>query len=161
MRRTEDSYRLGLSDSEAEKIGQFKDLLQLLELERRKLATAKVPEGVQFAFGALMKHLNRLSKADILALYETSVGKSHKQAALKLPPAEELSGMSLETIEELISHEDTPRRLLEEIAVVRFHFPRGSLRSLANIKLLRDKIDTRIRNERAHLTISSAAQRAK
>jgi hypothetical protein len=143
-----------------DKVAQFKSLLQLLELERRMYAKAQVPESMQQAFGALIKHLNRFSTAEILALFEQSTSKLEKPE-LSLPSVDELNAMPLEQLEALLANERTPRRLLEEIAVIRFHFPRGSLRSLANIKLLKDKIDTRIRNERAHHVISSAAQRSK
>jgi hypothetical protein len=160
MRRTKGPDRLGLDSSESEKIEQFRGLLELLELERRKYAKANVPNGVQRAFGALLKHLNRFSSADILTLYGQPAAKSRKSET-RLPSVKELSAMPLEEIEGLVANEATPRRLLEEIAVARFHFPRGSLRSLANMKLLKEKIDTRIRNERAHHEISSAAQRLK
>lgn len=160
MQRTENANRLGMSDSDSDKINQFKGLLELLELERRAYAKAKVPAEMQAAFSALLKYLNRLSSVDIAAIYKQPASKSQKPE-VQVPSAEELNAMPLEQIETLIASDSTPRRLLEEIAVTRFHFPRGSLRSLANIKLLREKIDTRIRNERTHRVISSAAQRAK
>jgi hypothetical protein len=160
MQRVKDPNRLDMSDSEQEKIVQFKSLLQLLELERRTFAKAQVPEGTQEAFDVLLRHLNQLSVTDIAALYQKSNSRSPKPK-IQVPSAKDLDAMSLEEIERLIACDSPPRRLLEEIAVVRFHFPRGSLRSLPTIKLLKDKIDTRIRNERTHGVISSIAQRAK
>lgn len=160
MQRTENPDRFDLTETEADRVAQFKELLEVLELERRTYAKAKAADGVQRAFDALLRHLHRFSSYDVLKLYDRPAPKLQKPKAA-LPSAEELNSMPLEQIEDIVANKSTPRRLLEEIAVTRFHFPRGSLRSLANIKRLKDKIDTRIRNERAHKVISSAAQRAR
>jgi hypothetical protein len=160
MQRTENPNRLDISETEADRVAQFKELLELLELERRTYAKAKAADGIQQAFDALLRHLHRFSNYDVLMLYGRTASKLQKPKT-PLPSTDELNSMPLEQIEDIVANESTPRRLLEEIAVTRFHFPRGSLRSLANIKQLKDKIDTRIRNERAHKVISSAAQRAR
>lgn len=150
-----------MNSTENKKIADFKNLLHLLELERQTYTKAQISDGLLSAFSVVLRHLNRLSSADILALYPKQHSKHPKSGSNQLPSDEELNSMSLEQIEEVLANETSPRRLLEAIAVIRFHFPHGSLRSLANIHLLKEKIGTRIRNERAHLVISSAARRAR
>ena len=85
-----------MNDTENKNISDFKSLLQLLELERRTYVKARVPEGLQTAFSTLLRHLNRLSPEEILALYARSQSRPTRSAPDSIPSAEELNSMSLE-----------------------------------------------------------------
>ncbi|MGO9304923.1 MAG: hypothetical protein ACLP3R_14730, partial [Candidatus Korobacteraceae bacterium] len=58
----------------------------------------------------------------------------------------------------LLNNEETPRSDLEQIAIVRFSVPSGSMRSFSNKRMLVDKLRTLVENERAHETIGEVAR---
>ena len=69
-----------------------------------------------------------------------------------------IRNMSLEKVEKLLEGTELPRRLLEDIAAVRFDVPRGSMRKWGAKEGLREKIWTTLRNERVHMTIGEVAR---
>lgn len=71
-----------------------------------------------------------------------------------------VASMSRDELEKLVKSVETPRRVLEEIAIRRFGVPSGSMRSFPKISILQEKILTLIENERAHDVIGAAAKRS-
>ncbi|MFL9503422.1 hypothetical protein ACJMQP_25480 [Rhodopseudomonas palustris] len=146
-----------MNTADSHNSANFRLLLQLLELERRKYDKVLGAREVGVAFDLLLKHLSKLSAQEIEDIFKPTKAQP-KRPRIKIPSPDELRNMSLEEVELLLADANTPRKLLEEVAVLRFHFPRGSLRSLANIEILKEKLGVRAQNERTHRTISTVAQ---
>lgn len=72
----------------------------------------------------------------------------------------DLEKKSLEQIKAITSDPQTKRKQLEQIAETRFSLTKSALRSIANAKLLREKILTCIDNEFAHEAIVRVAEGA-
>lgn len=132
-------------------------LFKLLEGHRRNLAEAGGDEGVLNTYGMLVRYLSRLPRQQLLKLISTRSETVKPSGDL---PLKDVQNYSLEKIRVLLGRPDVPRKILEAIAVGRFHFPKGSLRALSNLEILRAKILTMIENERSHQTIHAVAKRS-
>jgi len=141
-------------------IAEFRTAVRLLDMQRRAVVEARAEQGVVDALGAIIQHLHSLSEAQVLRL---GSGKHQREFAKsrKLDAANKASTMTLSDVEQALNDESVTRLQLEAIAVGRFQVPSGSLRSLRNIELLRDKIAILTQNERAHETINSVAKESK
>lgn len=65
----------------------------------------------------------------------------------------------LDELENIVVSQEASRRMLESIAVDRFHVPKGSMRSYSSVDILREKIIQLIENARTHLAIADIASR--
>ncbi|KAA0573654.1 hypothetical protein [Azospirillum sp. Sh1] len=145
---------------EQKAIANFRAVVRMLDLQRKILAEAHADQGLRDTFSMLIQHLNGMSEAQILRV----VGGRQYRDAVKFSKADAISKaatMTLDVIEQVLADEKATRVQLEAIAVGRFQVPSGSLRSLRNIELLRNKIQTLVQNERAHEAISSVARDTK
>jgi hypothetical protein len=129
--------------------------MKLLDLHKKQLTAADCSQETIEMYTLVLRHLNRLSEADFVRTVPTK--KTNRHTTTITP--EEINSLTLDQIESFASDLETPRKVLEEIAVIRFNVPRGSLRSFSNLRMLREKISTRVQNERTHETISSVARR--
>lgn len=139
---------------------RFKALLKVLDAHRKSLESAEVPTMMLDLYAALLKSLHKLSDAQI-ALLLKSPSEFSPIRARKTITIPDVNAMTLEEIETLVVREDTPRKILEAVAIKRFHVPKGSMRSFQNIGLLREKLITRIQNERTHQTIRDVARQSR
>jgi hypothetical protein len=137
----------------------FRRLLKVLDAQRRVLVESRCDEELVRGYSALLKYLVSLPKKEAMQIF-CPTRKAHGDGRrLQLSQLSSVINMSLDDVENYVKDASAPRKLLEQIAVERFNFPRGSLRSLQNLVILREKIMTMVRNERAHRTISSLAER--
>jgi hypothetical protein len=139
---------------------QFKTLLKVFEAHRKSLEPTGASIALLDLYASLLKSLHKLSDTQIETLLSapsdfTSI-KSRKTIVVP-----DVTAMTLDEIEAMVSKEQTPRKILEAIAIKRFHVPKGSMRSFQNIELLREKLTTRIQNERAHHTIRDVARQSR
>lgn len=134
----------------------LRKVVRLLDQQRRMLEEAGSEPGVVELFSAVVRRVGRMSDAE---LRKTSKSASHK---IHDPRYDiDVNALSLTQIEELVRADDTPRKILEAVAIKRFQVPSGSMRSFSNIGALREKISTRVENERTHRAIDSLARRTK
>ena len=139
---------------------QFKVLLKALDAHRKALEPAGAPIALLDLYASLLKSLHKLSDTQIKTLLSAPVDfTSIKLRKTIIIP--DVTAMTLDEIEGFVTNEDTPRKILEAIAIKRFHVPKGSMRSFQNIGLLREKLITRIQNERAHHTIRDVARQSR
>jgi hypothetical protein len=137
----------------------YRRILKLLEMQRRILVESHCDEELIRGYSSVLKYLAGRPKKDVSLIFGTNRRPPSRNKQFQLPQPDNTANLSLDDVERYVKDLETPRKLLEEIAVERFHFPRGSLRSLQNLVILREKIMTMVRNERAHRTISSLAER--
>src|SRR6185437_8414941 len=135
---------------------RFKMLLKVLNAHRKSFEPAGASATFLEFYEAFLKSLSKLSDVQIeLLLNSPSQFSSAKtREALHIP---DVNALTLEEIEKLVLNEETPRKILETIAIKKFHVPKGSMRSFQNIPILREKLITRIQNEKAHHTIRDVA----
>lgn len=133
----------------------YRKVLRLLDTYGHLLSEAGAPKEILDTYSRITRFL-RTSDRTVLGLQRTNTGRSKKK--LEVPSGETILAYSLDEIERLATDESTARKILEEVAVQRFNVPKGSLRSLSNMTLLRQRIMTHVQNERAHQTIGSIAK---
>lgn len=136
----------------ASRLAGYRTALKVLHSMKRSLVVAGATEAVLIDLSAILSYLDSLpvSDAESILLEREIVASPKKNRPQDLTF---VRGLSDSAIEAIISSSDVSRKLLEEIAVERFHVPRGSVRSFKRIEDLREKISTLIRNARAHQTI--------
>ncbi|HEY2070610.1 MAG TPA: hypothetical protein VGG48_13725 [Rhizomicrobium sp.] len=135
--------------------------LKFLQAQRHALIETGADDDVIAALTAILQHVASLSPEEIRRKASRApIATSYSSALAKLP-LRDASQMSVAEIEGILANPDTPRKILEAIAVAKFHFPRGSLRSLSNLEMLRSKIRSLLDNQRAHATIHFVAAKSK
>ncbi|WP_379654042.1 hypothetical protein [Pseudoxanthomonas sp. UC19_8] len=120
-------------------------------------ALIEVSGGKEEVVSAIGELATFLAKAPISEI-EKLVSRRQPERK-RVSSREELESLRFEDIEGIVRDPETPRKLLEAIAVLRFGVPIGSMRSFSNISILREKLITLIENERAHTVIEAAARR--
>ena len=75
-------------------------------------------------------------------------------------PEVDVSSANFDELEALINDEGLPRKVLEKIAITRFHVPKGSMRGFQNVSRLREKIRMEIENARTHEAIERIASKS-
>jgi hypothetical protein len=138
----------------------FARMIKLLQMQRLMLIESRSDLSLLAVYSSVIKYLVSLSERQILELTQKSERSPSRDSQSKLP-LEQFATISIGEIERMLGDETVPRKVLEAIAVARFHFPKGSLRSLSNLEVLRDRIRTMLENERSHQTIASVARRTK
>lgn len=135
----------------------YRKVLRLLDKQRRILTDVDSDPNVIRVFETLLEHLQGLSDLQILQIVQ---GRkfSETYAALRPVIASDVSKMTLDDVQKIVEDADTPRGIIETIAIGRFQVPKGSLRSIGNLVQLREKVLTMARNERAHTTIAEIAK---
>ena len=144
-----------MKNSEARLAVSHHKVLRLLEIYRRSLVEAGTSKDILDAYSRILKFAKELPTAETAPTFKKSRAASEKSKDIS--SEDHLLSLSLDDIERIVQNKETPRSLLEAIAIGRFDVPRGSMRSFSNMDMLRERILTRIRNERAHQTISSVA----
>lgn len=124
---------------------------------REMAALIEVSGGKEEVVSAIGELATFLAKAPISEI-EKLVSRRQPERK-RVSSREELESLRFEDIEGIVRDPETPRKLLEAIAVLRFGVPIGSMRSFSNISILREKLITLIENERAHTVIEAAARR--
>lgn len=131
-------------------------LIRILEFHRRELAEAGADKDLIETYAAVIGLAKRQKPADFPGPLK---GRKRSNNIAMLSQSE-LVNLSLDEIERIVNDENSPRKLLEAVAVFRFHVPRGSMRSYSNMRTLREKILTSATNERAHETIKLVARKS-
>ena len=148
MTTSDDSLRNGLRSA-----------IKIVDAQRRALIEAGAQAEVVSALEAIIRHLHRMPEHQIQRMLGRGKGKTGRQEQERA--IEAASTLSLDDVERLLAHEETSRFELEALAIGRFHVPRGSMRSLRNISILREKLETLVQNERMHATIADVAGAAR
>ena len=132
-----------------DQIRAFKDAVKLIDGQRRLLTEARSDKQIMEAMDALIRHLYRLPPSTIIS----------RRTASELSPAdiEAASALSLSDVEDKLNDEKILRKDLEAVAVGRFDFPKGSLRSIGKLENLKELISSFVSNERAHTSIHNLA----
>jgi hypothetical protein len=137
----------------------FRAAVKILDGQRRMLTDAGADADIIKGFEAIVRHLHRMPEHQITRLLgREKEGGSHLAREKAIRDAQTLS---LEEVDSRLYSENVSRSELEAIAIGRFHVPRGSMRSLRNMDLLRQKIQTLVENERMHATIADVAKTAR
>lgn len=135
----------------------FKLALRFIDQQRKILVDARADSQILDGLTALVRHLYRLPDNQVDRIFGRKDSLHTKE--LKEVAIQAALEYSLEQVERLIDSPDTPRRELEAVAIGRFHVPRGSMRSMGNSDLLRERLRTFVLNERTHASISELARR--
>jgi hypothetical protein len=133
----------------------FRAAIKILDMQKRALVEAGAAIEVVSGLEAIIRHLNRMPEHQVLRLLGRAKGKTGQQEQERA--IEAASALSLDDVERRLADEETSRLELEALAIGRFHVPRGSMRSLRNISILRQKLETLVQNERMHATIADIA----
>jgi len=128
-----------------------------LSEQRRVLVAAGCDPALADDYAALIRFLRRARPEELRRIF---VGRSMDYGPPDKVdrPKAELANMSASELENLINDSGAPRKLLEQVAILRFHVPRGSIRSFSNREALVEKLLTLLRNEQAHSTIETVAR---
>lgn len=140
-------------------LAKHEKLVELLEKQYATLATAERDSELLSAYLRMISFIREIPSTKMAVIHALTAQKKRKRPGKTVDP--EFSSLSLDQVEEITLDEDTPRKTLEKIAVLRFNIPKGSLPSFKNINLLREKIVTSIRNERTHGTIDTLARHSR
>ncbi len=130
-------------------------LYRVLAANYKVLVEAQSPEPLLRDYSDLLRFL-RSSKARFEP--QDLAGKAAPPKDSDYANLNSVMQMSLEELEARIEDPRTPRKMLEFVAMNRFSVPKGSMRSFSNRVMLRDKLLTLVRNERAHQTIGNMAR---
>jgi hypothetical protein len=128
-------------------------------MQRKALVEAGAAREVVSGLEAIIRHLHRMPEHQILRMLGRAKGRSGQQEQERA--IEAASRLSLDDVERKLADEEISRLELEALAIGRFHVPRGSMRSLRNISILREKLETLVQNERMHATIANVAGAAR
>lgn len=128
-------------------------LVRYLRSQAHLLGDISGPNEVVELFDLLANFLQRTPRKKLNALLNKTTRSSVR------PEVIDVSNMSLDELDEIVRNPDVVRRTLEQIAVDRFHVPRGSMRSFSTVAILREKLTLLIENSRTHLAIGDIAAR--
>ena len=134
----------------------FRTAIRIVDAQRRAMVEADARTEVIQALEAVIKFLNRMPDHQVARLMGDDRAKPtnlRRDEAIK-----SAASMSLEDVDRMLSDESVTRLELEAVAIGRFHVPRGSMRSLGNLGILREKLRTFVQNERTHTTITELAR---
>jgi hypothetical protein len=138
-------------------LDDYRRVLSILEIQKRALQLGGSPSELISTYSLVLKFLKGLPNSQVLDLLGMPEFDA-KTYSKRLIGDFQVHDLSLDEIEKLAADDKTPRRILEEIAIVRFHVPKGSMRSFQNMEMLREKILIRIQNERTHAAIDHLAR---
>jgi hypothetical protein len=138
-------------------IVEFRAALRLIDDQCQMLKKARAEEGLTLAIEAVLRYLHRLPPAQLDKLRGVPP-KSTEAFKDRQSYERSVADLDLDSVQKVLDDEDTPRHKLEGIAIGRFKVPRGSMRSMGAIEQLRETLQTYVRNERAHESISKVAQ---
>jgi hypothetical protein len=141
----------------ADKTPDVQMLLRVLTAHYRSLSSARCDEAILRQYSRLL----RVLRGGGLAFQERTLSPKVPKKPRKKPlgiSETRLKDASLDEILKLLNNEETPCSDLEQIAIVRFSVPSGSMRSFSNKRMLVDKLRTLVENERAHETIGEVAR---
>jgi hypothetical protein len=146
-----------MSNSLRPQVVNYRKVLVLLEMQRRALQLAGSPRELLDIYTQILKFLKQLPPSQVLGT-EEMVAAGEGRYSKRLVGDFEVQELTLDEIEKIVTDEKTPRRILEKLAIARFHVPKGSMRSFQNIGMLREKILIRVQNERTHQAIGELAR---
>ncbi len=137
----------------------IRQILRVLNEQRQVLAIAGAETLLLQQYVDLIRFLRHAESHELRRIF-LRVQVSDKVEARHTPTLSEaaLVNMPGPEIEKVINSENTTRKDLERLAIVRFRVPSGSMRRFSNREMLVDKILTLLRNELAHRTIEEVAR---
>jgi hypothetical protein len=147
-----------MNETTAKKDG-FRTVIRLIDAQRKALVEAEARGDIIHAFEAVIKYLHRMPDYQVSRMLGDDSPKPstlRREAAIK-----SASTLSLDAIENTLNDDQATRAELEAIAIGRFHVPRGSMRSMGNLELLREKLRTFVQNEQTHATITELARNSR
>jgi hypothetical protein len=133
-------------------------LVRVLSDQRRVLMSASCDERVIDEYVALIRFLKSATEDDLRRIFPEAGVARRKNAEEPELSDEDVEKMPALEVQRLVRDGATSRKSLERIAILRFHVPRGSMRSLSNREKLVEKLSTLIQNEQAHETIETVAR---
>jgi hypothetical protein len=133
-------------------------LVKLLSDQRRALVTAGCDETILVQYAALIRFLKSATANEIGRIFVEPAITRKTEAEETEWSDEQVSNMPGAKVQSVIDDDSTLRKLLERIAILRFHVPRGSMRSFSNRQMLVAKLLTLLQNEQTHATIETVAR---
>lgn len=130
----------------------FKEAVKVIDGQKRLLASAQADKDILEAYDAIVKYLYRLSPSRVEQLVG---GQGRTNQDLKPEEIERAKALSLNEIEKMLNDESTSKKELEAVAVGRFDYPKGSLRSIGKAENLKQLIFSFVSNEKAHSSIKN------
>lgn len=149
-----------MTKSNEQMVANYRKLLDLLETQRRALVTAGCSDEILDTYSLVLAFLKKLPSSKIVELSGSKRSQSVGRQ-VRLITDFQATSLSLDEIEKIALDEKTSRKMLEEIAVFRFHVPKGSMRSFQNVEMLREKILVRVQNERTHKSMDEVARQTR
>jgi hypothetical protein len=143
-------------------VAEYQKLLDLLGLTEKYFEDLKIDCSCLKSYKQLLRFLRSLPEESIREVLGGTNATSEKAERRLRPELAEIEVRSMpsDKILELASNQETPRRLLEQIASVRFGVTKGALSALRSRRALAEKITTSVNNEEAHESITRAAAHA-
>jgi hypothetical protein len=132
----------------------IKRAVKIMELHLRALKLASSDDELLQVYAKVIEFVDNRDEH----ILRTLSGSLEQDQSPDMIEGRPIRNMSLEKVEKLLEGTELPRRLLEDIAAVRFDVPRGSMRKWGAKEGLREKIWTTLRNERVHMTIGEVAR---
>jgi hypothetical protein len=136
----------------------YRTVIRVLSVQQRALMEAGASDELLDMYRAVVRYLSQMSDDDLSRILHPSPARDQEKHTKDIMSLSDAAALSLDQIEQLVADDKTSRKTLEAIAIGRFQVPRGSMRSFANMNMLREKLTTLVQNERTHLAISSVAQ---
>jgi Tfp pilus assembly protein PilP len=139
----------------------YRTVIRVLSVQQRALMEAGASDELLDMYRAVVRYLSQISDDELNRILRPQPARYQEKQTRDTISLSEAEALSLDQIEQLVADDKTSRKTLEAIAIGRFEVPRGSMRSFANIEMLKTKLTTLVQNERTHLTISSIAQHSR
>lgn len=134
-------------------------LVRVLSKQYDALVSANSDQTLISNYFALIQFLQSATKDEKERIFSTHNPRTIKRSRSDSQYHDsDIAQLSIGELEKIINDKNTPRTLLERIAIQRFRVPRGSMRSFSNRRMLVDKLSTLIRNEQAHAIIDNVAR---
>ena len=139
---------------------KFKDLLIFQEKNIKFLESIKADTDLIYTYKQLLKYLQNLSQYEIEEIFKCQPAGGVLDITKKTSPFIELEAikkMTVQQIKDEIAKPEVSRKLLENIASIKFGVTKGALSMLRSREALITKIHNLLSNEYTHEVISRAA----
>jgi hypothetical protein len=138
---------------------EYQNLLSMLARTGKYLEGLNADPSVLKSYRRLLRYLRSQPAERFPEIIGESAHSGEKPGKKYEPELseQEINTMAFTAILNLASSQETPRKLLERIATVRFGVTRGGLSALRNRDALVEKLRTLIGNESTHDSITRAA----
>ena len=137
-------------------VTDYKQLLKLLDSNYKYLLGANANSKILNNYKSLLKYLKSRQEHDIKLILK--VPKASRQSKPKTELSDDqINNLNLEEIQKLLENKNTPRKIIELVAVKKFDMSYSEVKSISNKQKFVDQLFSIIENLKTHDSIKRMA----